>query len=145
MFHSNALGKLKGGQVSLKVQDDVPVFVKARTVPFAIHERFDQALDKLEKDDVIEKVQHSEWASPTVPDIKSDGELRIYGDYSGTINKYSQLEQYPVSSQEELLNKLGGGRKYSKLDLSQAYHQLELSPGSWKYTMVNTHQGMYQY
>ena len=40
---------------------------------------------------------------------------------------------------------MGQGKKYTKLDLSQAYHQLELHPDSRKYTTINTIQGLYQY
>ena len=62
------------------MQDDNPVFMKSRIVPFAIRKKFDQVLEMLEKDGVTEKVQHSEWASSTVPVIKPDGKFRICGD-----------------------------------------------------------------
>eukprot|EP00794_Sanderia_malayensis_P010424 gene10424-11516_t len=96
--------------------------MKARTVPFAMREQYEKALDKLEEDGIIEKVEYSEWASPTVPTVKADGSLRICGDYSCTINKFSVLEQYPVPTIEELMGKLQGGKKFTKLDLSKAYH-----------------------
>jgi hypothetical protein len=44
-----------------------------------------------------------------------------------------------------LLHKLTGGQKFTKLDLSQAYHQIELHPKSRKFTTINTHKGLYQY
>ena len=119
------------------------MLMKAITVPFAIRKRFDQALDKFEKNGVIEKVQHEEWASSMVSVIKPVGQVRICGDYSGTINKNSQLERYPVPTLAELLNKLSVGKKYTKLDLSQVYHQLELAPESRQYTTVNPHWGLY--
>ena len=99
----------------------------------------------MEVDDIIEKVEHSEWASSTVPIVKANGDLRICGDYSVTINKFSVLEQYPIPTLEELLSTLSGGKKFTKIDLSQAYHQLELTPESRKYTTINTHLGLYQY
>jgi len=40
---------------------------------------------------------------------------------------------------------LSGGSQFTKLDLSQAYHQLELTPESRQYTTINTHKGLYQY
>ena len=55
------------------------------------------------------------------------------------------MEQYPIPSLEELLSKLSGGTCFTKIDLSQAYHQLELTLESRKYTTINTHQGLYQY
>ena len=61
LFATSTVGKLEGVQVSLRVNDENPVFMKARTVPFAIRERYEKALDKLE-DGIIEKVEFSEWA-----------------------------------------------------------------------------------
>lgn len=145
LFDSTTVGKFEGVQVSLRVNDESPVFMKARTVPFAIREQYEQTLDKLEEDGIIEKIEYSEWASPVVPIVKPDGSLRICGDYSCTINKFSTLEPYPVPTLEELMGKLQGGKKFTKLDLSKAYHQLELAPESKKFTTINTTKGLYQY
>ena len=35
--------------------------------------------------------------------------------------------------------------RFTKIDLSQVYHQLQLTPESRKYTTINTYQGLYQY
>ena len=95
--------------MSLRVSDESPVFTKARLVPFAIRSKYEKALEKLVAEDIIEKVEHSEWASPTVPIGKANGDLRICGDYSVTINKFSVLE-YPIPTLEELLSTLLGGK-----------------------------------
>eukprot|EP00794_Sanderia_malayensis_P001704 gene1704-1898_t len=118
---------------------------KEQAVPFAICEQYEKALDKLEKDGIIKKVEYSEWASPTVPIVKADGSLRICGDYSRTISKFSVLEKYPVPTIEELMGKLQGGKKFTKLDLSKAYHQLELTAKSEKFTTISMTKGLYQY
>ena len=65
-----------------------PVFIKPRLVPFASRSKYEEAPEKLVAEDIIEKVEHSEWASPTVPIVKPNGDLRICGDYSVTINKF---------------------------------------------------------
>ena len=116
LFDKCMVGKRKGIQVSLRVKDEKPVFIEPRVVPFTIHSKYEEALEKLVEEDIIEKVEHSEWASPTVPVIKPNGDLRICGDYSVTINKFSVLEQYPVPTLEELLSKLPGGKKFTKID-----------------------------
>lgn len=131
--------------MSLQVKEVNPVFTKPRVLPFAIRFKYEETLKKLVEEDIIEKVEHSEWASPTVPIVKPSGDLRICGDYSVTINKFSIFEQYPVPTLEELLSKLSGGKRFTKIDLSQAYHQLELTPESSIYSTINTHLGLYQY
>ncbi|KAL6723825.1 hypothetical protein Aduo_018789 [Ancylostoma duodenale] len=40
---------------------------------------------------------------------------------------------------------LNGGKKFSKLDLSDAYMQVELDPESRKYTTINTQKGLFEY
>ena len=145
LFDHSTLGKMNGVQIHLHVDDGKPRFFKPRSVPFHIHEQYEASLDKLEQDGVIQKVTHSDWAAPTVPVRKPDGSIRVCGDYSVTINKCSKMDHYPLPTLDEMLTKLSGGEKFTKLDLSQAYHQLELSPESRVYTTINTHRGLYEF
>ena len=94
----------------------------------------EQQLDKLEKDGVIEPVQHSEWAAPIVPVLKSDKSVRICGDFKQTVNQASRLDKYPIPRIEDLFAKLAGGQRFTKLDMSQAYQQLELDEDSKQYS-----------
>ena len=142
----NAPGKITDSFARFEVRADVtPVFCKARTVPFAMKKRIQEKLDQLENDGIIRKVQNSEWAAPLVPVIKPSGELRLCGDYKMTVNKVINLDTYPLPLIDELFANLSGGVSFSKLDLSQAYHQLPLDETSRKYTTVNTPNGLYEY
>ena len=50
-----------------QVQDNAkPQFFKARSVPYAIKEAVGQELDRLESSGILEKVDHSHWASPII-------------------------------------------------------------------------------
>lgn len=138
------IGKLNTTQVKLRVKDE-PVYMKARTIPFAIKEKYETALENLEKQGIIRKVNFSHWASPTVPVKKPDGNVRICADYSRTINAKSELESHPLPTLDEMLTKLANGVKFTKLDLAQAYHQLELDPDSRQFTTISTHKGLYEY
>ena len=62
-----------------------------------------------------------------------------------TINQALDVDQYPLSKPEDLLVTLTGGKKCSKLDLSQAYQQLPLDNESMQYVTVNTRRGLYRY
>jgi len=52
---------------------------------------------------------------------------------------------YPLPRIEDLFAALSGGKVFSKLDLSHAYLQVQLSRESQKYLVTNTHKGLYAY
>ena len=103
----------------------------------------EQELERLKKEGIITPVQFSEWVAPiVVPIVKSDGSVRVCGDYKCTINQASKLDNYPIPKTEDLLTTLGGTQRFTKLDMSQAYQQLLLEDESKQYTTINTHKGL---
>ena len=78
--------------------------------------------------------------------MKPNGSVRICGDYKCTVNQASKLDKYPIPKTEDLLATLGGGNKFTKLDMSQAYQQLLLNEESKTFTTINTHNlGLFLY
>lgn len=55
--------------------------MKPRRVPFALRPAVEQELAKLEKRGVISPVASSKFATPVVPIIKTDGSVRLCGNY----------------------------------------------------------------
>ena len=140
------LGKFTDCELSLLVEDSVhPRFFKARPLPYALRERVDQELDRLIRLGVITPVKQSNWAAPVVPVVKSDNSIRLCGDYKITINQASKPDPYPIPRIDDLYATLGGGKTYTKLDMSNAYQQLVLDQPSRQYTTINTHRGLFQY
>ncbi len=127
------------------VEGAKPRFRKAYQVPFAVKEAVGRELDRLEEAGVLQKVDHSEWATPIVTVPKKDGKVRICGDYRAMVNQALDVDQYPLPRLKELFSKLAGGKRFTKLDLSHAYNQLLLDDESRQYLTVNTHQGLYRY
>ncbi|XP_059159253.1 uncharacterized protein K02A2.6-like [Physella acuta] len=107
--------------------------------------KIENELSRLESNGIIKKVDYSDWATPIVPVLKKDGSVRICGDYKATLNKQIELNRYPIPNIEEISLNLAGGDKFTELDFSHAYTQLELHPDSKVYTTINTHKGLYQY
>ena len=143
---TDELGKIKQYKAKLQVCPEAPPrFYKSRPVPFAIKAAIEEELDRLEASGVIQKVTHSDWAAPIVPVPKKNGRFRICGDYKVTVNQVLDVDQYPLPKPEELFATLAGGKKFTKLDLSQAYKQLPLDDESMKYVTINTHRGLYCY
>jgi len=139
-------GTIKGFKADIRVKEGVkPLFHKPRPVPYSLREKVSEELDKLEARGVISKVDGSDWAAPLVVVQKNDKSLRLCGDYKVTINQVVQNETYPLPNAEDLFACLAGGETFSKLDLSAAYQQLELTENSKQYLVINTQKGLYKY
>ena len=140
------VGNIESFTAKLYVDPTVPPkFFKPRTLPYALRGPVGEKLDQLERDGILEKVTHSEWATPIVAVAKADGGVRLCGDFSVTVNPALQVDSYPLPKAEDLFATLAGGKKFSKLDLSQAYLQLALDPDATEYCTINTHQGLYRF
>lgn len=140
------LGTLKDITATISVKPDAtPKFHKARPLPFAMKEKVEKELERLEESGIISPIKHSEWAAPVVPVTKRDNTLRLCGDYKVTVNQATNTETYPLPRIEEVLATLSGGKLFSKIDLAAAYQQILLDEDSKKYTAINTHKGLFVY
>ena len=140
------LGMLKG--VTAKIYTDpgaTPSFHSARPVAYSQLKKVEAELERLQSQGIIEPVQFSDWAAPIVPVPKSDGNIRICGDYKVTINRAAKLDKYPIPRINDLFASLAGGKTFSKLDLSHAYQQIQLDEESRQYVTINTHRGLFRY
>ena len=125
------LGTMQGFEAQLHIKPDArPKFCRPRSVPLAIKGAIDQELDRMESSGILVKVSSSDWAAPIVPVPKKDGQFRICGDYKVSVNPVMEIEQYPLPKPQELFATLAGGRRFTKLDLMQAYLQLPLDEES---------------
>ena len=68
---------------------------EAKGMTATLHGKVEQELERLKQQKVIEPVQMSEWAAPIVPVLKTDGSIRICGDYKMTINRAAKPDVYP--------------------------------------------------
>ncbi len=133
---SEMLGTISPYQAKLSVAKDAkPKFFKPHFVPFALKERVNIELDRLEEAGVIEKTMYSEWAAPIVAVPKRGGRLHLCGDYKVMIN---HIDQYPLPKQEDIFAMLAGGQKFTTLDLAHTYNQLLLDEDSRKYVTIST-------
>ena len=140
------LGLVKGAPVKLHVESTCkPRFFKPRPVPYALRGKVEAELERLLQAGVIEPVRWADWAAPIVPVMKRDGSVRICGDYKMTVNLAATVETYPLPRVEDLLASIGNGRVFSKLDLANAYTQLELAEESKTLVTINTHKGLFRY
>jgi len=87
--------------ITLKEQAK-PVFWRARPVPYALKKPIEDKLDALERDGILVKVDHSNWASPVVLVPKPDKSIRMCGDYKVSINPWVKTDGYPLPTVQDL-------------------------------------------
>ena len=87
-----------------------PQFLKARPLPLALRDKVAVELDRLQAEGIIIPTIFSKWATPIMPVMKSDGSIRICGDFKQTVNKSARTEVYPLPRIEELFACLSGGQ-----------------------------------
>ena len=139
------LGKLKGYQVKLHIDDSVtPVAQPHRRIPFHVRKQLEEQLEKDEQQGVIERVDGpTPWVSPVVvaPKPKQPGKIRMCVDMRRA-NQAIQRERHITPTVREIIGDLNGARIFTKLDLNQGYNQLELAPDSRYITTFSTHLGL---
>ena len=71
----------------------------------------------------------------------------ICGDFRLTVNQASHdvVETYPMPLIKDLYAKLAGGKKFTKLDMSQAYLELPLDEESKSLVTINTQKEPFRY
>ena len=55
---------------------------------------------------------------------KKDGKLRLCADYRA-LNEVTKKDQHPLPLISEALDRLGGAKYFTKLDIKDAYHNIE--------------------
>eukprot|EP00795_Rhopilema_esculentum_P002482 gene2482-18144_t len=144
----DGLGKLKDDTVTLSIDhSQTPKIQPQRRIPYHMRQKVKEALKKLEKEDIIERVpadKGTPWVSPIVIVPKKDGAVRICVDMRVANNAINRI-RHPIPTVDDVSCALNGAKFFSKLDLSQAYHQLELSEESRNITTFSTQVGLFRY
>ena len=114
-------------------------------MPYALRPAVEEELKRMENEGILKPVEVSDWATPIVCVPKTDGSVRICGDYKGTVNPAIQTEQFPIPTLEEIRGRVSSWRKFTKVDLRSAYQQLVLDEEAQKLCTINTHKGLIRY
>ena len=61
------------------------------------------------------------------------------------LNKNTRLDRYPIPRIDDLLDRLAKATIFSKIDLSQAYHQVAIQPGDEYKTAFQSRFGLFEY
>lgn len=137
-------GLYNKGMLKLVLKENAqPVALKARHLLFA--NKVEDEINRFVKLKHLEKVDVSEWATPILPVIKSDGLVRICGNVKLTLNPNLVRDRHPIPLIDEIFLALRNGKTVLQIDLEHAYMQIPVEEKSRDYLTIITHKGLYRY
>ena len=86
----------------------------------------------------------SPYGAPVLFVPKKDRDLRFCIDYHW-LNKKTVKNRYPLPLPEELFDRLGQAKVFSKIDLKSGYWQMPVKPEDIHKIVFKTRQGLYKF
>ena len=127
----------------IRLMTDVRVSSKCYVVPYSVCKSLQTDIQKMIEMKVIRCLE-SPYASPVVMVCKRDGTNRICVDYR-RLNRITIPDPEPITPMVELVQKLGKGRFFTKLDLSKGYWQIPVAEEDISKTAFVTPDGCYEF
>ncbi|XP_055614847.1 uncharacterized protein K02A2.6-like [Toxorhynchites rutilus septentrionalis] len=137
---------IKGIKARIRIDPRaVPIFQPMRRIPIPLEEAVRRKLNEMLKRDIIEvKTGPTTWVSPLVVVGKANGEPRLCLDLR-RVNEAVLREHHPMPVVDDYLARLGRGCLWSKLDIKEAFLQIELDEASRDATTFITSRGLYRF
>ena len=122
--------KLKNSKASLKLKENVsPSYYQVRKLPVHLLPLVVAKLRKSIEQDLLEHVPFvgSKCASTIEVLRKSDGDIRIGGDYKIGVTRKVCSDSYPIPNVEVTFHALTSMKVFTEIDLKLAYHQISIT------------------
>ena len=136
-------GETQAFAMEIETGDCSPRRQYPRRLPIALRTEVDRQVERMLEAGVIQQSK-SPWASPIVLVCKRDGTHRFCIDYR-QLNLVTKPDAFPLPRIDDLLDKLGGARFFSTLDLASGYWQIRMEPKSQEKTAFITHKGLHEF
>ena len=140
---SDKPGNSKVLEHKITLTTEKPIFSRAYKLPYATRESLKKDIEDMVEMGVIRK-STSPYASPIVLVKKPDGSNRLSVDYR-KLNKITIFDPEPMTTAEDLFQKLTNDRYFSKLDLSKGYWQIPVAEQDIEKTAFVTPDGHFEF
>lgn len=101
-------------------------------------------VDKMLKEGIIQP-SNSPWRAQVLVTSSPNHKKRMVIDYSLTVNKFTELDAYPLPRIDDIINKVSQYQVFSTIDLKSAYHQIPIVKQDRKYTAFEACGNLYQF
>lgn len=132
----------------IRTKNEDPIYIKAHRSPPAQTAEIRNQIEKMLKDNVIQK-SFSPWSAPVhlVPkkmDMSGKQKWRMVIDYR-RLNDITIDDKYPLPNINDLFDMLGKSMYFTTLDLASGYHQIEVDKEDRAKTAFSTPFGHYEF
>uniref|UniRef100_A0A0N5BEU1 Peptidase A2 domain-containing protein n=1 Tax=Strongyloides papillosus TaxID=174720 RepID=A0A0N5BEU1_STREA len=95
---------IKHFELDVKLKKNAhPIFVPPRIVHLPYQNKVKKTLSEWEKEEIIRKIDYSpKWKSPLLI-VPQDGSIRLFCDFSGSVNKIVKIDKFNVPDISQLL------------------------------------------
>ena len=133
----------KGHKFKIDLEDDTPPVHRPiyKLSPLELDEAKKQIQYMTEKGFI--RPSDSPYGAPILFVPKADGGLRFCIDYRW-LNKRTIKNRYPLPLPEEMFDRLGGAKVFSKIDLRSGYWQMPVRQEDIPKTAFKTRWGLYE-
>ncbi|KAL7633690.1 UNVERIFIED_CONTAM: hypothetical protein RMT77_015644 [Armadillidium vulgare] len=122
-----------------------PIATKSRRYNSSDFQFIKAEIERLLQEGIIEP-SFSPWrAQVVVVNNNNSNKKRLVIDYSQTINRYTQLDAYPLPRIDDLVNTIAHHKYFSVIDLKSAYHQVPIQENDKPYTAFEACGKLYQF
>ena len=137
------IGHIPDFKLDINLVDEAPVSEPYRNIPRQLYDEVKDHINNLLANGWIRQ-SYSPYSSPMVCVRKKCGGLRLCIDFR-KLNRKTIPDKHPIPRIQTILDGLKGKQWFSTLDMSQAYHQGEISEQSRKYTAFSTPWNLYEW
>ena len=121
-----------------------PIASKSRRYCMEDKEFISTEINKLLEEGIIEP-SDSPWKAQVVVTRNERHKKRLVIDYSETINRFTQLDAYPMPRIDDTVNQIAQYAVFSTIDLKRAYHQIPIKYEEMKFTAFEANGRLYQF
>ncbi|KAL0830207.1 hypothetical protein ABMA28_003662 [Loxostege sticticalis] len=143
LISGTAATTVRTGEMEIKLTKPTPVVYR----PYKLSYQEKLIVREITKD-LLEKgiIRHSnsEFASPIILVKKRDGSDRLCVDYRA-LNRITVKDRYPLPLIDDHIDRLGGSKYFSSLDMATGFHQIPLKEESIHLTGFVTPEDHFEY
>lgn len=138
-----ALGKTHSAEMKIDCLSDKPVVYAPYRLSFSERDSVKKMIAELLNSQIIRE-SRSPYASPILLVKKKDGTPRMCVDFRA-LNRVTKKDKYPLPIIDDQIDRLGGYKYFTTLDLMSGFYQVPMSTDSIEKTGFVTPDGHYEF